>query len=49
MDTDKLTFILGDMCNVQQVDIMDAMEEKHQGWGLDYINERLHLITLKNT
>ena len=38
----------GDTCNVEEVDIIDSLEDKHRGWGLDYFNERLHVITLKD-
>ena len=44
---EQILSLYGGKCNIEQLDIVDCLEEKHIGWGLDYMNERLHLLTLK--
>ncbi|XP_076079485.1 putative thiopurine S-methyltransferase [Mytilus galloprovincialis] len=47
VSVEQIQSLYGGDCDIEDVDTMDAMEEKHKKWGLDYINERLHVITLK--
>ncbi|XP_052095165.1 probable thiopurine S-methyltransferase isoform X2 [Mytilus californianus] len=47
VSAEQIQSLYGDDCDIEDVDTMDAMEEKHKKRGLDYINERLHVITLK--
>ncbi|XP_023667557.1 probable thiopurine S-methyltransferase [Paramormyrops kingsleyae] len=40
--------LFGSACEVQLLVSQDAFEEKHKTWGLDYLTEKVHLLTLKS-
>uniref|UniRef100_H3BWK1 thiopurine S-methyltransferase n=1 Tax=Tetraodon nigroviridis TaxID=99883 RepID=H3BWK1_TETNG len=40
--------LFGPSCEVELLQSVDALTERHQGWNLDYLTENLFLITLKN-
>ncbi|XP_004473221.1 thiopurine S-methyltransferase [Dasypus novemcinctus] len=39
--------LFGTICNIQCLEKVDAFEERHKNWGLDYIFEKLYLFTEK--
>ncbi len=42
-----LFFSSGNSCDVELLQLVDALTERHKEWGLDYLTENVHLITLK--
>lgn len=37
----------GTKCSMQCLEEVDALEERHKAWGLDYLFEKLYLLTEK--
>lgn len=38
----------GPSCDVELLQSVDAMTERHRSWNIDYLTENVFLITLKN-
>ena len=34
---------------IEKLEENDVYSEKHKTWGLDYFNQRIHLLTFKST
>lgn len=43
----ELKRLFGTKCSIQFLEEADALEERHKAWGLDYIFEKLYLLTEK--
>lgn len=43
----ELKRLFGTKCSMQCLEEVDAFEERHQTWGIDYIIEKLYLLTEK--
>lgn len=41
------SFLLGKDCDIQCLEKVYSLEERHKKWGLDYLWEVLYLIILK--
>ncbi|KAM9234451.1 thiopurine S-methyltransferase [Dugong dugon] len=39
--------LFGTVCSIHCLDSVDAFEERHRNWGIDYIFEKLYLFTEK--
>ncbi|XP_066572079.1 probable thiopurine S-methyltransferase isoform X2 [Amia ocellicauda] len=39
--------LFGKACNIQPLESTDAFTEKQRSWGIDYLTEKVHLLTLK--
>ncbi|KAG7458254.1 hypothetical protein MATL_G00236260 [Megalops atlanticus] len=39
--------LFGTTCDIQLLASADAFEERHKQWGLDYLTEKVHLLTPK--
>ncbi|KAF3707253.1 putative thiopurine S-methyltransferase [Channa argus] len=40
--------LFGDSCDIELLQSVDGLTEKHRGWGLDYLTENAHLIRPKS-
>lgn len=45
---EQVQSLFGNSCNIEFLESVDAFTERHRGWGLDYLTEHVHLLTLKN-
>ncbi|XP_059206116.1 probable thiopurine S-methyltransferase isoform X2 [Centropristis striata] len=45
---DQVNSLFGNSCDIEQLQSLDALTERHRGWGLDYLTENIHLITPKS-
>lgn len=43
-----LFFSSGKSCDVELLESFDSLTDRQRGWGLDYLDERVHLITPKS-
>ncbi|XP_007950211.1 thiopurine S-methyltransferase [Orycteropus afer afer] len=43
----EITRLFGTVCNMLCLENVDAFEERHKSWGIDYIFEKLYLLTEK--
>lgn len=43
----ELKRLFGTKCSMQCLEEVDALEERHKAWGLDYLFEKLYLLTEK--
>ncbi|KAG7225426.1 hypothetical protein INR49_027420 [Caranx melampygus] len=41
--------LFGNSCDIELLHSVDALTDRHRGWGLDYLTENVHLITLKSS
>nr|XP_012331968.1 thiopurine S-methyltransferase isoform X3 [Aotus nancymaae] len=39
--------LFGKICNIHCLEKVDAFEERHKSWGIDYLFEKLYLLTEK--
>ncbi|MBN3314647.1 TPMT methyltransferase, partial [Atractosteus spatula] len=39
--------LFGKACHIQLLESADAFTEKYKSWGIDYLTEKVHLLTLK--
>ncbi|CAK6441382.1 unnamed protein product [Pipistrellus nathusii] len=44
---DEIEILFGSACNCQCLEKVDAFEERHKSWGVDYLIEKLYLLTEK--
>ncbi|KAM4689163.1 thiopurine S-methyltransferase [Discoglossus pictus] len=42
-----LQSLMGSLCDIQLLKAVDALTDTQRDWGLDFFEERIHLITLK--
>ncbi|XP_070702716.1 probable thiopurine S-methyltransferase [Pempheris klunzingeri] len=40
--------LFGNSCDIEQLQSVDALTDRQQAWGLDYLTETVHLITPKS-
>ncbi|XP_034560761.1 probable thiopurine S-methyltransferase isoform X2 [Notolabrus celidotus] len=45
---EQVKSLFGNSCNIELLQSVDALLDRHRGWGLDYLTETVHIITLKN-
>uniref|UniRef100_UPI0037E98669 probable thiopurine S-methyltransferase n=1 Tax=Semicossyphus pulcher TaxID=241346 RepID=UPI0037E98669 len=45
---EQVQSLYGSSCNIELMQSEDILTERTRGWGLDYLTEHIHLITLKN-
>ncbi|XP_013889126.1 probable thiopurine S-methyltransferase isoform X2 [Austrofundulus limnaeus] len=44
---DQVHNLFGDSCDLELLESVDALTDRHRAWGLDSLTENIHLITLK--
>ncbi|XP_023620661.1 thiopurine S-methyltransferase isoform X2 [Myotis lucifugus] len=44
---DEIERLFGSVCTCQCLEKVDAFEERHKSWGVDYLVEKLYLLTEK--
>ncbi|KAK5883389.1 hypothetical protein CesoFtcFv8_019725 [Champsocephalus esox] len=45
---DQVNSLFGKSCDVELLESFDSLTDRQRGWGLDYLDERVHLITPKS-
>lgn len=44
---EHVCLIPGKTCDISFLQAVDAFSDRHKEWGLDYLTEKVHLLTLK--
>ncbi|XP_070778456.1 probable thiopurine S-methyltransferase isoform X1 [Enoplosus armatus] len=45
---EQVQSLFGNSCDIELLQSVDALTDRHRGWGLDYLTENVHLITPKS-
>ncbi|XP_068431853.1 probable thiopurine S-methyltransferase isoform X2 [Clinocottus analis] len=45
---EQVASLFGNSCDVEQLYYFDALTDRQRAWNLDYLEEKVHLITLKS-
>ncbi|XP_029023920.1 probable thiopurine S-methyltransferase isoform X2 [Betta splendens] len=40
--------LFGESCDIELLQSVDSFTDKHRAWGVDYLTENMHLLTLKS-
>ncbi|XP_061597946.1 probable thiopurine S-methyltransferase isoform X2 [Cololabis saira] len=46
---EQVQSLFGGSCDLELLESEDAFTDRHRGWGLDYLTEKVHLLTLKSS
>ncbi|KAM6899818.1 putative thiopurine S-methyltransferase isoform 2-T2 [Xenentodon cancila] len=46
---EQVQSLFGSSCDLELLESADALTERRKDWGLDYLTERVHLLTLKGS